>query len=596
MFGFDCSIHTLLRLDLKNVHFQIAKKGMSRYVEIKHNGNDIVLCLASSVEQAKREYLGDPSLDLEQYESWREVMDGTDSTNWELFNEALRGVAGGEELRNFAYRSKHSKEELSGKASESVVHVHSGTSQKTNGKHEPKVPTGSIFEQPELMVSGHFKKSNKEKKVDEVEENNGRVHTAPTPTTVGSSDRIQNGYNVSNVSGRQGAQQPAIDPIQSNSKPKRKGKNNEDKYQMYIGYRMSTEKKNQRYHIAQCDIGHWTRTLLQGDEDIKAYYSDRVVSKNNNGTLAVLHVEYQGVTAEMLCLWNHLNEKVSPQKNRSDRYAMYQSEEPETSMQLDMVSEYTLLYTNRRSNRIVIIHDDEVVRVAEVLVSIGKDFKPRVVLYTDSCLRLTEGLISRPNVKKEMKILIFCLLVVTGWGFYAKENQTTEVSAYGFTVSVNQDANEKMFDTNTEFTLTESGSPAPTGTERSAKSAQKTDKSATEGRTVRQIVTRSASREAQAASVAKQANGAELTRKRSAGKQHAESSEANQASKAVNNKAAKADGADGTGGAGGASNKNAAKKAVDTSSSSSSDEATAKDPRRSKRLAEKNNGNKSKSP
>lgn len=557
---------------------------MSRYVEIKHNGNDIVLCLASSVEQAKREYLGDPSLDLEQYESWREVMDGTDSTNWELFNEALRSVAGGEELRNFAYRSKHSKEELSGKASESVVHVHSGTSQKTNDKHEPKVPTGSIFEQPELMVSGHFKKSNKEKKVDEVEENNGRVHTAPTPTTVGSGDPIQNGYNASNVSGRQGAQQPAIDPIQSTSKPKPKRKNNEDKYQMYIGYRMSTENKDQRDHAESCDLDRYRQHLTKLDNDIKAYYSDRSVSKDNNGTLTVLHIEYPGVTAEMLCLWNHLDKKVSPQKSRSDRYAMYQSEEPETSMQLDMISETTLLYTNRRSNRIVIIRDAEVVRVAEVLVSVGKGFKRRVVLYTDSCLRLTEGLISKSKVER-VKILIFCLLVVTGWGFYAKENQTTEVSAYGFTVSVNQDENEKMFDTNTEFTLTESGSPAPTGTERSAKSAQKTDKSATEGRTVRQIVTRSASREAQAASVAKQANGTELTRKlRSAGKQHAESSEANQASKAVNKKAAKADGAGGTGGAGGASNKNAAKKAVDTSSSSSSDEATAKGLRRSERL------------
>jgi hypothetical protein len=188
-------------------------------------------------------------------------------------------------------------------------------------------------------------------------------------------------------------------------------------------------------------------------------------------------------------------------------------------------------------------------------------------------------------------ILIFCLLVVTGWGFYAKKNQTTEVSAYGFTVSVNQDENEKMFDTNTEFTLTESGSPAPTGTERSAKSAQKTDKSATEGQTVGQIVTSSASKEAQAASVAKQANGAELTRKLlSAGKQHAESSEANQAPKAANKKAG------GAGGAGGASNTRAAKKASDTSSSSSSDEATEKALRRSKRLAEKNKHNKSKSP
>jgi hypothetical protein len=287
-----------------------------------------------------------------------------------------------------------------------------------------------------------------------------------------------------------------VSNVDSNSKPKRKRKNNEDKYQMYIGYRMSTEKKGQRDHIETCDLGRSRRNHTKLDKDIKAYYSDRVVSKNNNGTLAVLHVEYQGVTAEMLCLWNHLNEKVSPQKNRSDRYAMYQSEEPETSMQLDMISENTLLYTNRWSNRIVISHDDEVVRVAEVLVSVGKGFKRRVVLYTDSCLRLAEGVkLNGPHnskEKREVKILIFCLLVVTGWGLYAHANQTTEISFENGdnsttepTLCVKQGDYAKMFDTNTEFMFTDTGGSSVQSKPRSSSSQN-----------VSQIVTRTASKQA----------------------------------------------------------------------------------------------------
>ena len=112
----------------------------------------------------------------------------------------------------------------------------------------------------------------------------------------------------------------------------------------------------------------------------------------------------------------------------------------------------------------MIIRDAEVVRVAEVLVSIGKGFKPRVVLYTDSCLRLTEGVklngISKSKVERA-KILIFCLLIVTGWGLYARANQTTEIyfansdnSTSEWTVSVKQgEIAFTMFDTKTEFSF-----------------------------------------------------------------------------------------------------------------------------------------------
>ncbi len=411
-----------------------------------------------------------------------------------------------------------------------------------------------------------------------------------------------------NAQKRPNAKSPTpVSNVHSNSKPKSPRKNKEGKYQMYIGYRTSSSK----HHEAECDIESMRPLITAMERNVKVY---QPVSKKNNGNQTVEHKQVPGVTAEMYCLWKHLTEKVRTQGSRSNRYAMLTTT-ADKYIRLDMVSDNTLLYTEENSNQIVLVkeedddeEDDVEVKVAEVLVKQGSQSGyNRTVIYTDSCLSLTDGVkLKEPRNskgKREVKILIFCLLVVTGWGFYAKKNQPTEVSANGFTVSVNQDENEKMFDTNTEFTLTESGLPEATQSERSAKSAQKTDKIATEGQTVRQIVTGSAKAQA---SASKQANGAELTRKlRSAGKQHTESAEAHQAPKAVNKKAAKAGeageagGAAKAGGAGGASNTSAAKKASDTSSSSSSDEAIAhhtrsKTLKMSERLAKKNNGNKSK--
>jgi hypothetical protein len=296
--------------------------------------------------------------------------------------------------------------------------------------------------------------------------------------------------------------------------------------------------RGDREHVTECKLDEMRALLTTTDKRIKVYRSDKVRKKN--GVPKVEHEKQPGVTAEMKCLWDHLNDNVSTPQNRSNYYAMLTDTTTQKSIRLDMVSDYTLLYTEENSNQIVLVDDDEEddveVKVAEVIVKQGSESGyNRTVIYTDSCLRLAEGVhisgISKSKVEKEMKILIFCLLIVTGWGFYAEESQTTEVSAHGLTVSVKQYGNEKMFDTKTEFKLTESRPPEATQSEWSAKSAQKTDQSATEGRTVRQILTRSASKEAaRAASVAKQANGAELTMKlRSAAKQHAESSKANEA-------------------------------------------------------------------
>lgn len=803
MFGFDCAIHILLRLDLKNVHFQIAKKGMSRYVEIKHNGNDIVLCLASSVEQAKSE-CGDP----EQYESWIEVQDGTlydgdrskkaydddvspyfeglvsSATTWaqeskNLVSDVLKGLEMikselehkkrcGEELNTLIFnwenqgtdatekermltdvKTKHCSwndsrsklvddvitrserilglvldaerlyndssfleasstyrnilssiiEKLSSYKSKLDQHVKtkdeiyhafkqlidsyeskkspsSGwwsmnmTSDPMNSKKKeikryiqklmsPRLPSidiehynivfdTAISHLPLEVIKAIDASTDRQARVKggdapKAEHVPRVVHTPHKDVSIstGSDDTLKSGdalqkpegadenghprsdetatgainsdssasttteaeqYSATGAQTVQNAKSATpVSNVGSNSKPKPKRKNNEDKYQMYIGYRMSTENKDQREHAESCDLDRYRQHLTKLDNDIKAYYSDRSVSKDNNGTLTVLHIEYPGVTAEMLCLWNHLDKKVSPQKSRSDRYAMYQSEEPETSMQLDMISETTLLYTNRRSNRIVIIHDAEVVRVAEVLVSVGKGFKPRVVLYTDSCLRLTEGLISKSKVKKEMRILLFCLLIVTGWGLYAKENQTTEISfadSYNstseWTVSVKQGATAfTMFDTNTEFVFTETGGSSAQakrskeGAAASLRDSSKSDKSESTGSASSQnlsdIVTRAAKAQASASKQAIQATH-NMKLRSAVSKADEAPDTAKQAGKTAKKKA------------GEAFNKKAANNASDTSSS---DDAIAhhtrsKTQNMSEQLAKKNNGNKSK--
>ena len=474
---------------------------------------------------------------------------------------------------------------------------------KPKAEHVPRV-----VHTPHKDGSGSTGSDDTPKSADTEQKPEGADENGPPRSDETATEAEQNGATGAQT-GQNAKSATLVSDVDSNSKPKRKRKNNEDKYQMYIGYRMSTENKDQRDHAGLCDLGRSRQHRTKLDKDIKAYYSDRGVSKNNNGTLTVLHVEYQGVTAEMLCLWNHLDKKVSPQENRSDLYAMYQSEEPETSMQLDMISETTLLYTNRRSNRIVIIHDAEVVKVAEVLVSVGKDFKPRVVLYTDSCLRLTEGLISKSKVKKEMRILIFCLLIVTGWGLYTQANKTTEISfengdnsTHKWTVRVTQGEDVKMFDTKTEFIFTDTGgssvqakpikegaAASTTEVRDSSKSAKsESTASASSNQNVSNIVTTATNSQSP---VSKQAIQATHNMTLRSAKQNVESSKADEAPDA-----AKQVGETSKKKTGEASNKKAANTASDTSSSSSSDEATEKGPRRSKRLAEKNKHNKSKSP
>ena len=595
----------------------------ARCIEVEVGGSMVALCLAMNADRANEEYDGYYH-NCSEYGDWTEVTDGTKKTVKEKVTDAAKTVK-----ETAAYANSYAWNNgpnISGPSSKAMNYAWEqvgsginsigarwkggGGSNAAPGAQAPVQSTsapldnGSISSDPMLLDTSALRRiivhdgavkapeGDPKMKVGDTDasKQNAESDASNEPTTdaSGSDQDVTTEAkqkDPTNAQKRPNAKSPTpVSNVHSNSKPKSPRKNKEGKYQMYIGYRTSSSK----HHEAECDIENMRPLITAMERNVKVYQS---ASKKNNGNQTVEHKQVPGVTAEMYCLWKHLTEKVRTQGSRSNRYAMLTDTTTQKSIRLDMVSDNTLLYTEENSNQIVLVNDDEEddveVKVAEVLVKQGSPSGyNRTVLYTDSCLSLTNGVkLKEPrnsNVKRYMKILIFCLLVVTGWGFYSKKNQTTEVSAYGFTLSVNQDENEKMFDTNTEFTLTESVSPELTGTEWSAKSAQKTDKSATEGQTVRQIVTRSASREAQAASAAKQANEAELTRKlRSAGKQHAESSEAKKARET--NHANKSNGSGEAGEAGEASNKKAAKKASDTSPSSSSDEATAK-VRRSERL------------
>lgn len=602
----------------------------ARCIEVEVGGHRVALCLAMNADRANEEYDGYYHNGSE-YGDWTEVTDGTKKTIREQAAEATRHA-----WNNGPNVSERLKQVRTGISNLGSYWKGSGVSKTAPGA---KQPVGGSTNAPSAQhVNGRTDNHNAESKGTGEEVHDGVVKATEDPKFEGKDANTQNlategsasSLGSSELSTDASASEPngTIDaepgrnaksttPVpnvdsNSNSKPKRKRKNSEDTsiYKMYIGDRMSSI----RDHFAECKLGDMRALLTTTDKRIKVYRSDKVSSKKN-GIPKVEHEKQPGVTGEMKCLWDHLNENVSTSQIRSNRYAMLTDTTTQKSIRLDMVSDYTLVYTDDKSNKIVLVDDDEEddveVKVAEVLVKQGSQSGyNRTVLYTDSCLRLADGVklngISNSKVKREVRILIFCLLIVTGWGFYTHANQTTEISfengdnsTTDWTLSVKQGENHfTMFDTNTEFMFTDTGvssvqaKPSKEGAAASLRDSSKSAKSASTGslssRNVGQIVTRAAKAQSP---VSKQANVATHNMKLRSAKQNVESSKADEAPKA-----AKQAGETAKNKTGEASNKKAANNASDTSSS---DDAIAhhtrsKTQNMSEQLAKKNNGNKSK--
>jgi hypothetical protein len=454
----------------------------ARCIEVEVGGHSVALCLAMNADRANEEYDGYYHNGSE-YGDWTEVTDGTKKTIREQAAEATRHA-----WNNGPNVSERLKQVRTGIRNLGSYWKGSGVSKTAPGA---KQPVGGSTNAPSAQhVNGRTDNHKAESKGTGEEVHDGVVKATEDPKFEGKDANTQNlategsasSLGSSELSTHASASEPngthvTIDAepgrnAKSTTQPKRKRKNSEDTsiYNMYIGHRMSSI----RDHVTECDIGNRRALLTTKDKRIKVYRSDKASSKKN-GVPKVEHEKQPGVTAEMKCLWDHLNENVSKSQIRSNRYAMLTDTTTQKSIRLDMVSDYTLVYTEENSNQIVLVDDDEQddveVKVAEVIVKQGSQsgYK-RAVIYTDSCLSLAEGVhisgISKSKVEKEMRILIFCLLVVTGWGLYAKENQTTEISfengdnsTHKWTVRVTQGEDVKMFDTKTEFMFTDGKAP-----------------------------------------------------------------------------------------------------------------------------------------
>ena len=584
----------------------------------------VALCLSVNAARAKDEYK-DTYSNYDEYGDWTEVTDGTKKTTREHTNEAMSYA-----WDNAPDVRKHTNDAMSYAWSKATgVRKRVGAYLKGSGtggsaaqiapvQKSGGPPVGSA--QPSAqgtgsddatVVKGGAEQPTRDDIRSGVEHGKGHSNGQETVTVASpqkvasdresavSSDRHDEQLSTEGAQTAESPTDTAHEKSRPTSKPtqKRNKSDGSGGCKMHIGHRMS--KHEHEHDRAECNIENMRALIANKDEHITVYRSEDV-TKNKSGTLTDQHKRSNkepGVTAEMLCLWNYLLEKVRSQEIRSNRYAMCTNESTGKSIRLDMVSDETLLYTEKKSNQIVLVNDNGGVEVAEVLVKTGTGTNTynRIVIYTERCLRLADSvkLNGTLKVKREVRILIFCLLVVTGWGFYANANETTQVSYGGWTARVKQgDHDFTMFHTKTEFTLTNTEAGEADQTEEVIGPSKYTTRSTT----VSQIATRT-SKHAQPSTP----NNAMTLR--SNGKQRAEN-EPHEAPKAA--EAAKA--------ANQAVNKNkktADKKASDTedddgtsssSSSSSSDGSIAnrtrsKSIRRSARLRnlQKQNKNKIKS-
>ena len=535
-------------------------------------GRSVALCLALNANSAKEVY-EDHGGNGSEYGDWTEVTDGTNKTLQEKLTDAKS-------------RAWNSGPDISGPASRFVkskwkegISTLGSLSSYWNGNGVSN--TAPVAQQP---VGG----SKSEMDESSLRDNPGdKVQEGSTETMVVSqSDASGSGQNQHGVAKKKKRRE--IDNLGDTS------------CKVYVGTRLHQGLSEKSWFLQ--------RTRNNGLEtQIRMY---RCKNKSE--------VTVSVITEEIRCMYQKLG-----QQETQTNYAEYRYGGKTTTMdkvEKETNKPYTMMYTTKDWNAIIKPTDDEVadgttikaeetgdVKIAEVRVTtatkgkrIDKKTNNRLICYTTECLNSSrfKSLKIQGKSKEELnhdersRLLLLCLLIYTGWGLYTGSNETTKVSCDDIddgetTVSVTQGENSRLlFDTNTEFTFTGTGGSSveaveaerreegATGAERSegAKSAHKTDKSQT------------------VSSVGKEAAQAAFTMKlRSAGKQHTESSEANPP-KAANKTVETAKAGD----AGGPLTRGAAKKAPDTSSSSSSDEATEKVPRRSERLAKKNNGNKSK--
>jgi len=567
----------------------------ARCIEVQVGGHSVALCLALNANHAKEEHEYDGGNGSE-YGDWTEVTDGSKHTRRETADKVL------DDARKFAWKTI-------GDIGQSLRNKRAAHGKNRSNGQQASVTSALVADKPSYvphrapilqLTNAPMKQQPAQTKIIH-ESASGEISSDSTGNrgSEGNADIVQTTVLNKADESESGQKQHGA----AKKKPIRQIDDHSCK--VYIGTRLGQELSEKSCFLPKLRY----RSM---ETNVRMY---RCKSKSD--------VTISAITEEII----YIMYRTLGQQEKSTNYAECRQEGATTTM--DKITKETMMYTTKDWNAIIKKTDEEVganikeeetsdVKIVDVMVKVTKGKRihkttNRLICYTTEFLNSNrlELLKVQGKSKEEFKedessrLLLLCLLVYTGWGLYTGSNETTIVSCDDVdngetTVSVTQGERSCiMFDTKTEFTFTDTGVSSVQAKDQSKESAaasttalrdsDQSAKSASTGsapinQNATQIVTRAAHQKAQVTSASKQSNGAEFTvTLRSSGKQHAKSSKANEAPKAA--KAAKA---------GGAFKTREDKKASDTSSSSSSDEATAKDLRRSARIAEKNNGNKSK--
>lgn len=443
----------------------------ARSVQVKVDGAMIALCLSRNKENAKLDYRDyEESYDDSDWSGWSEVTDGSKPTKQEtaadILNKTKSSIA---EFYDVAL--KEGERLFKGSTHQA------GTSQSARSQNTPDIPlsnnTGkSTDATPGASNAQSVTLNPKKTPLIGNDEPRLAIEDAPANTKVAySTVPLSSRTDAKSKDEKHGEGEEntrSVNPTEQHNKRyntrKKKKKRDEtsDSYKLYIGYRMSKQKEEDH---GKCE-GQILRPKI---ENVKVYSSDNV-TENKLGI--TVDAKKHGISLEMHCLCGYLVKNV---QETQKRFAVYVETNTNKSTALHMINDWTFLCTNDGSNSMLIdLHDapqHEALKIARVEVTrSGSEDKKgkkttRYVLYTDSCLRLVnevkvDGYKYIDNDEEKAQILIFCLLVVTGWGLYTGPDETIEVSRTDgagrkMTASVTQGHTKgEMFDGNTKFTLT----------------------------------------------------------------------------------------------------------------------------------------------
>ena len=439
---------------------------MSHLFKTKFHGEEIVLCLAHNADGAKHE----GSNLLEHHVAWTEVQNGTERA---LLERA------GTFAKNTAMATPGVVLGVPGHVGSFLGKIPAKIGDRIGSGKSPPAPTQrehaavpKAMQPPDLVQCSEtimqessgsdpphqsaVKSKKGQKGADEETSKN------PAPTVRRSSRFSPYNANASNSSTPKpdykdevldhaatpvkSDSQESINEVQDNTKRSKT-------HTVWVGKRIRTEPLKSRacftQNLRSADV------LNNNDNKIRMY----LCVTNNKITV-------KAPTEEIVCMY-----RILVRINAWKHHYYTELGDNSSKVTMDMITKQTMLYTTKGWNAIIWVTDDKIdktegeapangVKSVEVNAEVaGKTIK-RLVCYTEECLNL--DLFKKLDIKKKgnlgenERLVLFCLLVYTGWGLYASADEKTSVSFIkgGMTISVTQGGTGyKMFDENTKFTV-----------------------------------------------------------------------------------------------------------------------------------------------